>query len=57
MEVGKEEEEVQNKSSDGYNYTQLQRGLLVLHDLGALGLPPLHWFPKGRPTFASGGHY
>lgn len=57
-EVGKGGEEVQNGSSDGYNYTQLQRELLVLpllHDLGALGLPPLHCFPTSRLTVASGG--
>lgn len=61
-EVG-EEEEVQNEGSNGYNYTQQQREVLVLpllHDLRALGPPPpylVHWFPKRRPTFASGGHY
>lgn len=41
-EVG-EEEEVQNEGSNGYNYTQQQREVLVLpmlHDLRALGPPP-----------------
>lgn len=61
--VGEEEEEVQNAGSNGYNYTQQQREVLVLpllHGLRALGPPPpylIHWFPKCRPTFASGGHY
>lgn len=62
-EVGEEEEEVQNEGSNGYNYTQQQRAVLVLpllHDLRPLGPPPpylIHRFPKRSPTFASGGHY
>lgn len=60
-EVGEEEEEVQNEGSNGYNYTQQQREVLVLpllHDLRALGPPPpylVHWFPKPDPPSPVGG--